>query len=70
MKKLELNQMENLKGSSACGDYLAKHSDLNSWEGCVVCAGAGSAVVGGIFGGPAGILGGWVGGTIGGMFTC
>jgi hypothetical protein len=70
MKKLELNQMENLEGGSACGDYLAKKSDLNRWEGCVICAGVGAATVGGIFGGPAGLLGGWASGLITGMFTC
>ena len=70
MKKLELNQMENLEGGGSCQRFLVSHSDLSASDACVICSAAGGAAAGSIFGGPAGFLTGWVGGAVSGLFTC
>ncbi|MCB0747623.1 MAG: hypothetical protein KDC90_09175 [Ignavibacteriae bacterium] len=70
MKTLELNQIENINGSGKCSDYVYSNSSFTEYEACVVCAGAGAAVGGAIFGGPLGLLGGWLGGSVTALFTC
>jgi hypothetical protein len=67
MKKLEVNQMENLEGGSKCSRFLSG-SD-NDYNSCVFCAGIGGAAAGSLFG-PAGTLSGWGTGVIAGLFSC
>ncbi|WP_396143762.1 hypothetical protein [Flavobacterium sp.] len=74
MKKLELNQMENLEGGLAsltsCQKWLMSHGEFTASDACVICSAAGAAAGGAVVGGPAGALTGWAAGAIGALFTC
>ena len=68
MKKLELNQMQNLEGGS-CQSTLTSggHPSFTTQEACIICSGLTGAAVGSIFGGT---LTGWAGGLIKGLINC
>lgn len=75
MKKLELNQMENLEGGlSAPGRCVrtltaGAYPSYTMQEACIICAGLNGAVAG-AFAGPATALAGWAGGLVWGMMDC
>jgi hypothetical protein len=71
MKKLELNQMENLEGGGRCVNTLTSgaYPSYTTQEACIICSGLSGAVAGSL-GGPGAALAGWAGGLIWGMFDC
>ena len=73
MKKLELNQMENLEGGTGgrCVRTLTAgaYPSYTMQEACIICSGLQGAV-GGALGGAGGALIGWAGGLIWGMVDC
>ena len=59
MKKLELKEMEIVKGGA-----------MSSYEKCVLGNATTGAIAGGIAGGPVGLLAGWVFTGIGALAGC
>jgi hypothetical protein len=59
MKKLNLNEMECLKGGQ-----------MSSYDKCVIGSATTGAIAGAFVGGPVGLLGGWIFTGIGAMVGC
>lgn len=68
MKKLKINEMEDLNGGSCTSRIRGgAHSEFTTSDACIICSGLGGLAGGLVFGNP---LVGWGSGIISGLFAC